>query len=335
MSRHAPSKWIEGLSAEQPVSVAARKVLEARLGAVWDLLPSAAYEAEEDREHVHQLRVGSRRAHAALRAFEAILPPRRARRFVKQLHRVRRAAGDARDCDVQLARLEALAEGDGTPAVKAVLARVTRQREKAQEPIIRIYERLEAKDFPRQVKKLLKRLDDRRLMAAEPTFGEHAAEQLREVSARFFDSAVTSDAGFEELHQFRIRAKELRYTLEIFAPVWEPVVRDEIYPIVEDLQQFLGEIIDGYVAIDRYRQWQRKSHCDGSRCAWRSFIAGERSHLTERLAAFQAYWTPQQSDALYAQLARLYDENAAIYDSPALQYALPDSPPFQGGVRGG
>ena len=55
-------KWIEGTSAEQPVSAAARRALEVRLAVVWHYLPLAAKRASEDVEHVHQLRVASRRA---------------------------------------------------------------------------------------------------------------------------------------------------------------------------------------------------------------------------------------------------------------------------------
>ena len=42
----------------------------------------------------------------ALHIFQALLPPRRARKMKKQLKRIRRAAGDARDLDVLAARLK-------------------------------------------------------------------------------------------------------------------------------------------------------------------------------------------------------------------------------------
>ena len=57
-------KWIEGTSAEQPVSRAAVRALEVRLAVVWHYLPLASRRASEDVEYVHQLRVASRRAMA-------------------------------------------------------------------------------------------------------------------------------------------------------------------------------------------------------------------------------------------------------------------------------
>ncbi len=309
-ARPANSKWIDGLSAEQPVSVAARRVLELRLAAVWELLPAAAFKAERDPEYVHQLRVASRRAHAALRVFDEFLPGRRSRRVIEQLHCVRRAAGQARDCDVQQAQLKRLADA-GQLQTESVAKRVARKRAEAQAPIVRVFERLQAKQFPEQVAGLLQSMSNDG-ESHETTFGDHAATRLRHVAERFFKSEAASTDSFSALHKFRIRAKELRYTLEIFAPVWPGTVRGEVYPVVEQLQELLGDVVDSHVAIDRYKRWLRKAHCDGTRCALRSLLAHERVQLTERVTAFRDQWTPARSDALRAQLVRLCDERQEL-----------------------
>lgn len=310
-SRPVSSKWIEGLSADQPVSAAARSVLELRLAAVWERLPMAALEAEHDPEHVHQLRVASRRAHAALRVFAEFLPRRRARRIEKHLHRVRRAAGAARDCDVQLAQLQRLAK-DGPLQTAWVTQRVAARRAAAQTPIVEVYERLQAKLFPERIAELLHELETANVAADATTFGAHAAATLRRVSKRFFKSEASSGDGFAALHRFRIQAKEMRYSLEIFSPVWPGTVRGEVYPVVERLQELLGDVVDSHVAIERYHRWQRQAHCDGSRCALRALVAHARAQLTERLAAFRDQWTPARSDALRAQLDGLGDQRQEV-----------------------
>src|SRR5580704_11427349 len=94
------NKWIEGLNAETPVADAARKVLSERLEAVLYYLPLAAEKPEKDIEFVHQLRVSTRRAGAAVRIFKACLPGKRAKSLKHQLRRFRHAAGAARDWDV-------------------------------------------------------------------------------------------------------------------------------------------------------------------------------------------------------------------------------------------
>src|SRR3954470_19745556 len=102
----ADDKWISDLHGGMPVHAAARRVLEVRLGVVRDRLPWAVHHADEDDEHVHQLRVGTRRAGAALRIFADSLPGKLHKRTRKALRQVRRAAGAARDWDVFLAMLK-------------------------------------------------------------------------------------------------------------------------------------------------------------------------------------------------------------------------------------
>lgn len=305
--RPASSKWIEGLSAEQPVVEAARTVLGLRLGAVWELLPAAALNAHEDAEHVHQLRVASRRAHAALQAFADCLPRRRGRKMERELHRVRRAAGEARDFDVQQERLQALAN-EGQTAAVIVADRIARRRAKAQAPIVRVYGRLRDKDYPKQVNELLARLHSPRDAAAPLRLGEFAAEQLRRATERFFAAEAFADADYVTLHRFRIRAKGLRYTLEIFASALREAARKDVYPRVEQVQELLGSVVDSHVAIERYDAWQEKAKHGAMRAALRELTAQEQADLTSRLDAFRAAWTTESSSELRERITRLGDE---------------------------
>src|SRR5580704_16113317 len=96
----ADGKWITDLTASTPLVDAARRVLSVRLEVVHDYLPLALHHWKEDPEHVHQLRVGTRRAGAALAIFATCLPGKMHRRLRKHLRQIRRAAGAARDWDV-------------------------------------------------------------------------------------------------------------------------------------------------------------------------------------------------------------------------------------------
>src|SRR5438132_1321381 len=98
-------KWIGGLKASTSLAHAARLTLKARLEVIRGDLEQALRETTEDPEPVHQLRVGSRRAVAALELFAACLPHKTYRRARKRLRRLRRAAGIARDWDVFLETL--------------------------------------------------------------------------------------------------------------------------------------------------------------------------------------------------------------------------------------
>src|SRR5262245_53843250 len=67
--RMADNKWMIELAGDTPLADAARQVLAARLGLVPERLAGALTEPDRDLEHVHQLRVATRRAGAALAVF--------------------------------------------------------------------------------------------------------------------------------------------------------------------------------------------------------------------------------------------------------------------------
>ena len=98
----ADGKWIEGLTPDMSVSDAATAVLAARFDVVRHFLPLSAEKPDEDPEYVHQLRVGTRRAGAALRVFADCLPRKHRRTMRLLLRTLRRGAGAARDWDVFL-----------------------------------------------------------------------------------------------------------------------------------------------------------------------------------------------------------------------------------------
>jgi len=92
----ADGKWVSGLTAEMELVEAARRVLEVRLRVVGEYLPRVERADPTDTENVHQLRVATRRAGAALRIFKVCLPHKVARRAGQRLRRIRRAAGRGR-----------------------------------------------------------------------------------------------------------------------------------------------------------------------------------------------------------------------------------------------
>ena len=70
-------KWIPAVQPDDRTSDVAVRTLQDRLGAVLYCLPLASEQARQDVEHVHQLRVWTRRATAALRLYEDWMPRRR------------------------------------------------------------------------------------------------------------------------------------------------------------------------------------------------------------------------------------------------------------------
>src|SRR5690606_30232377 len=119
------------------VSVGAHDALAARLQAVLTWLPKAAQFPEADIEYVHQLRVSTRKAAAALKLFRDLLPKKRTRRLKAMLKAIRKAAGDARDLDVLIARLDARAKRK--PNLAPLVTHLRARREAAQPALIEVW----------------------------------------------------------------------------------------------------------------------------------------------------------------------------------------------------
>jgi CHAD domain-containing protein len=229
-------KWIDDLTAATPVAEAARRVLDVRLGAVVAHWP-AALAPTGDPEPVHQLRVATRRAAAALRAFGDLVPAKDRRKLRRALRRLRRAAGAARDADVFLLKLQRwgadrpVAEQPGLHLLAGLA--VARRRD-AQATL----DATEPGSLP-----ALGRLRG----GGGEALGDRAAGVLPGLFAEFTDAADGDLDDPHRLHQLRIAGKRLRYALELFAGCYGPDVRDRLVPAIEFVQNLLGDAQDGHV----------------------------------------------------------------------------------------
>ncbi len=294
------SKWIEAKSADEFAPAVARRALGAHLKTLWNWLPLAAKHSADDVEYVHQLRVASRRAIAVLEIFESMLPRKRCKWFTKQLNRVRRAAGEARDLDVLGPRLAAACSADRSAAGIALMERAALARRAAQPPIAAIYRKLLKRSFLRRVKKLLGKVYWRQA-TAPAAFRTVAQLQLRSLATEFFSAAEGDFTSTLALHQFRIATKQLRYAMEVFADAFAPTFRKELYPLVEELQEKLGGINDHADARDRYLTWLDDAQTESQRLLLGKLIAQETAGLQQTTQSFRDWWTPTRGADLKAR----------------------------------
>ena len=298
-------KWIEGSRPDDSVAKTARLALRSRLEGVQYFLPLAAERPEEDVEYVHQLRVATRRSMAALKLFRNLLSPSQSRWVQAQLARVRRAAGVARDCDVMRERYGEQGDGD----VLQLRQRLDAARVEAQCPIVAVHRRLARPPrFKKRVKKLLKhvRTHPRDMPGRGPVrFDDWARFHFRPIVAKFFRSSPGAQSDLHALHQFRIRGKQLRYGMELLAGAFPAELRDELYPIVEQLQERLGVINDHATGITRLRHWLAEVEELSEVRQLTKVLQQELDDLDRTVADFSDWWTPRFASDFEARFAHV------------------------------
>jgi CHAD domain-containing protein len=253
----ALGKWIAGIDAETTATDAARKVLETRIEAVKIMLPLAAERAEEDLEYVHQLRVATRRADAAVRIFRPCLKRSKAKRFRGKLSALRRAAGAARECDVHmLAFVERrhLAPETEKPFLDKLIDWTRQERRQAQIALrdaCRTYpsDQVEA-DGAALVSSIRDRESLPTLLAVARRRFPPLMDALREAGAQ--DLGVV-----DHLHQLRICGKRVRYAMEVFAACFAGDFR-RAYARISALQDDLGAINDSHEMLDHVSAFLEK-----------------------------------------------------------------------------
>lgn len=209
----------------------------------------------EDVECVHRMRVASRRLRTALSLFQDSLPPREFDAWRKQIRRVTRALGAARDTDVQLLFLQTFLDGLSAeekacrPGIERLLLRWRQRRACLQQEVIRALDRLEASRTAERMGQLLReRLVEARVQQVNVAAPAVYLRAYRAISLRLeellaFDAYVYRPECIAELHALRIAAKRLRYTMEVFAPLYADGLKEPLQ-VVRAVQEMVGDIHD-------------------------------------------------------------------------------------------
>ncbi len=255
-------KWFPDLTPAMPAADAARTVLAARLRAVRRCFARAT-SGEAVAEDIHQLRVATRRAAAAVKMFGPLLAKKPARRARRVLRAVRQAAGGPRDFDVFGDRLARTAT---TPAGYALAGYAAGRRAAAGVDLIAA---------GLACGKKLTRVCDRTPTTIDrdtsDTLATLALAALTSLFARLSAAAADPPTAPAELHAVRIIGKSVRYAMELFAACFDPPFRAELYAALGRLQEILGTLQDGDVALVRLRE--AGGHLAKSRPEWADDVA--------------------------------------------------------------
>jgi CHAD domain-containing protein len=247
-------KRIDDLNEMTPVEDAARRVLALRLEVVRDRIADALSSGEERLQHVHALRVASRRAAAAVDLFESYLPKKVFKEVRHQLRVIRRAAGTARDWDVVLEQYSAglkHAELVDQPAYDMLIGYALAHRVPAQ---LRLQQACPEYPFgfDRLMASTLAAIRSRG--PGRETFGGYARRLLAQTVGEFAALCDRDDGEWVHLHRVRIAGKRLRYTLEIVRECVAASFETTLAPALVSLQETLGLVNDNRNAAHLLRE---------------------------------------------------------------------------------
>lgn len=232
-----------------------------------------------DIEAVHDMRVASRRLRAAITVFGPAFSGKQFVRFERDVKAVTRELGAARDLDVMIDTLEKMESN--LPANEQAgidhFAQTKRdQRRALQNDVIAALDRVEKRDLPSRWDDIAEAC----LTTDTESAGDQPSRPGTPEPGRVVDpdAPITANAGrlvpervaellswepyiqdaarVEELHAMRIAAKRLRYTMELFAPFYNPDFRTAIGQ-VKRVQELLGDIHDADVLVPELANYLR------------------------------------------------------------------------------
>jgi len=205
-------------------------------------------------EDIHDMRVSSRRIRTCLSVFANALPNKKIKVWARDIKAITQSYGRVRDLDVQINLLDTLYKSSLDksllPGIRRVNLRLKQKRAKQES---------ETKALTASILEsplLLEMQDWAESCLALPINGTEKTQKLlqaayTQIQSRldeflFFEVFIFDPERINELHQMRIAAKHLRYTLEIFSELYLSKT-DFALDVTRKSQQILGEIHDADV----------------------------------------------------------------------------------------
>lgn len=223
-----------------------------------------------DIEYVHRMRVASRRMRSALMLFEKCFPDKRLKNWNKQMRQITKALGAARDTDVQINFLQeflnGLTEQRYRVGIQRLLLRSQQKRGGLQKRVIKAMDRLEVSGTLEEMGSVLRQICAQarmqhtvELWESSTKFAQaftkldeytpyvyqqaYLAISLRLEEMLIYEPYVNQPERIEEHHAMRIADKRLRYTMEVFEPLYHGDLEQPL-KMAREIQKMLGEIHD-------------------------------------------------------------------------------------------
>jgi CHAD domain-containing protein len=308
----------------------------------------------QDIEYIHRMRVASRRLRAALPLFRTCFPDKQYVKWMQELTKITRALGDARDADVQIAflqkSLKKIQKGPDPekkntvdnpqstePAIRFLLMGLQKKRSALQKRVLSAIAGLEKSRVTDEMHLVFTSMITRyRATRKKPPLSGIPPVAALRIGKRLstllsYEPWVIHPEAVAEHHATRIAAKKLRYTMEIYGPVYrnnleKPVAR------VKKIQEILGDIHDCDVWIDqittlllRERTLLRtgkgaKRPDTTTLSSLRLFLHNRETERKRRYRQFVRYWQALARLQLWDELRSSLDTGRKVSFRPPESY---------------
>ena len=206
-----------------------------------------------DPEAVHELRVAVRRMRSNLRALQPLLDPAWTAETRAALDELDAVAIPVRDTEVMLARIaEVGARSDlaTDPRAMGALRLLLMAQEREQAEALRAY--LDSEEHLELMQRLSCAADTHVVRIGDDLPLKRTLKRVNRETWRSFRKAARAakrDAGVEQLHRLRIKAKRMRYLAEVSAPELGAVAERRA-KASRRVQQVLGTMHDSVVLCE-------------------------------------------------------------------------------------
>jgi CHAD domain-containing protein len=266
-----------------------------------------------DAEYIHDVRVASRRLKEALRVVGANIEPTKVREWKKAIKKLLMTLSNARDAEVRLGILQEFLDRHNGLRKKTELTQLavdlTKHYVKLNRKACKVIEVFEEAGVLLQISLFLRK----KVCSSEGGSKKPRAFQISRWIAKIVAQRMADVRQYsrfagrpqcqKELHQLRLCIKNLRYTLELFAPVYGSAMDKSIETAVA-LQQALGNMHDSAVWLDNL----------AAKISQQATAKGLRSFRREQKAAQHRYykdflkiWTKARNQKTWEKMQQTID----------------------------
>lgn len=206
---------------------------------------------KDDIEYIHRARVASRRLRSAMTIFSTCLPKKRSTDWEKQIRVVTQALGEARDTDVQIERLnnilKEMTDKRCHPGINRLILRREQRRKKIQPDVLSAVKMIQEQGLLDEMSERFSAISAQSssVYMYTPALYQHSRQSIATRLDEFlaYEIFINQPDRVKELHEMRIKAKWLRYTVESFSSLYSDELKSYLQ-VIRKVQDLLGDIHD-------------------------------------------------------------------------------------------